>query len=166
MRPLVLLIITAVLVGMDISPKCAALSRTQQSDEDSSLLRPTDSSYPEAMKFAEFLREHSFKVESLHRSKLEGFFRGVPKAAFIRTDKGVVEVIFFADPGSAEKVETTERMNQGRYIYTFSGQPQPDLASDKIDAAYPIYFVTHDNQFIVTQDAGIAATLRAAFRRR
>ncbi|MBA3693699.1 MAG: hypothetical protein H0W77_09720 [Acidobacteria bacterium] len=77
--------------------------------EDVSLLRSTDVAYADATKFAQFLNEHNFKVQSIHASNLNGFFRGVKKAAFFKTDKGIIEVIFFSDATGAEKISVTER---------------------------------------------------------
>ena len=56
-----------------------APASANQSD-DTSLMRSTDIAYEEAMKFAQLLREHGFTVRSVHRSKMEGFFSGLPKA--------------------------------------------------------------------------------------
>ena len=65
------------------------------------------------MKFAQFLNSKGVTVQSVHSSKLNGFFRGLKKAAFFRTDKGVVEVIFFPEPAGAEGVRATERRRGG-----------------------------------------------------
>ena len=156
-------IVAAVFFEVSGSPHSLALSCNPQSTEDSSLLRPTDVAYAEAMGFTSFLRDHGFKVDSVHRSKLEGFFQGVTKAAFFRTDRGIIEVIFFPDPTGAERVKATEQQKEGRYSYTFSGQPHPNPTSDLIDSAHPIYFVTHGSQFIVTHNRGIAGMLKRAF---
>ncbi len=82
--------------------------------EDSSLMRSSDIAYTETMKFARLLNEHGLTVKSSHRSILNGFFRGLNKAAFLRTDKGVVEVIFFDEARGAEKVQVTEQRQSGR----------------------------------------------------
>jgi hypothetical protein len=117
--------------------------------KDSSLLRPTDGAYAEALEFTQFLHGKGITVKSVHRSKLESFFKGIEKAAFFRTDKGIVEVIFFPDPAGAEKVQVTERRRAGRYLYSFEGQPQPNPPGDTFDSNRPMYFLMHRNWFIV-----------------
>jgi hypothetical protein len=132
---------------------------------DDSLLRPSHHAYVDAMEFARFLNEHNIAVKSIHNSKLSGFFRGLPKAAFFRTDKGILEVIFFPDNG-AEKVSVTERRDNNRYIYSFRGQPQPDPARDIYDSARPVYFIAHGGWFVVTYDEEASTAVKSAFSRR
>lgn len=140
-----------------------APASANQSD-DTSLMRSTDIAYEEAMKFAQLLREHGFTVRSVHRSKMESFFKGLNKAAFIRTDKGVIEVIFFDDPTGAEKVQVLEQWQDERYIYSFQGQPQPNTG-DRMNAAYPVYFIAHHNLFMVTNEPELGTALKQAFAR-
>ncbi|HEY2973639.1 MAG TPA: hypothetical protein VGJ48_14090 [Pyrinomonadaceae bacterium] len=132
-----------------------------ESKKDSSLLRPSDAAYAEAMEFARFLKGQRLRVESVHRSKLESFFRGINKAAFFKTRSGVIEIIFFPDANGAEQVQTTERRDNGRYIYTFQGQPHPNPPGDTIDSVRPIYFVRHGSWFIVTSEQEIAKALKS-----
>jgi hypothetical protein len=117
--------------------------------QDISLLKPEHIAYADAMEFARFLNDRGITVESVHRSKLEGFFRAVDKAAFFRTDRGVVEVIFFPDPGGAETIQVTEQPGSGRYLYSFQGQPNPNPPGDRFDSNRPMYFLKHRNWFIV-----------------
>jgi len=133
--------------------------------KDWSLLRPNDSAYADAMKFSRFLQNNGFTVRSVHRSKLESFFDGVNKAAFIRTDEGIIEVIFFDDPNGAEQVRVSEeRPEAGRYIYSFKGQPNPNL-HDRIDSNRPMYFIMHKDHLIVTDDKELDAKVKEALKR-
>ncbi len=132
--------------------------------KDSSLLRPADTAYADAIDFSRFLERHGFRVQSLHRSKFEGFFRGVNKAAFIRTDRGIIEVIFFDEAGGAGRINVTERREDGRYIYTFEGQPEP-MPNDAIDSNRPVYFMKYKNQLMITDDRELAAGLKLAVER-
>jgi hypothetical protein len=140
---------------------CAVAAQTR-SVADSSLLRPSDRSYAEAREFAGFLDQHGIAVKSIHRSKREGSFRGVNKAAFFKTDRGVLEVIFFPENG-AEKVSVTERRENQRYIYSFTGQPQPNPPTDTIHAAYPEYFIMHGGWFIVTLNEKLYTAVKSLF---
>jgi len=131
------------------SPMTPSLSTAACQSEDGSLLKPTDVAYTEAMGFARFLNGKGIVVKSVHGSKLNGFFQGLEKAAFFRTEKGVVEVIFFPKPAGAEEVRVTEHRSDRRYIYFFEGQPHPN-PGDTFDASRRMYFLTHRDWFIVT----------------
>jgi hypothetical protein len=137
------------------------LPRASQS-QDVSLLKPEHIAYQSAMEFARYLDDKGIRVKSVHRSKLDGFFRGIEKAAFIRTDKGVVEVIFFPDPTGAEVIQVTEQRRDGRYLYSFQGQPHPNPPGDTIDASQPMYFLMHRNWFIVLRSKELYDALKRA----
>ena len=140
-------------------------ARTLQS-QDASLLKPGHRAYADAMEFALFLEERGIKVKSVHRSKLESFFLGIEKAAFFRTDKGVVEVIFFAEPTAAERVQVKEQRKAGRYLYSFAGQPHPNPPGDTIDASRPVYFLMHRNWLIVADGEEFYDALKDALKQR
>lgn len=134
----------------NVPPKKALRHRSQASQsQDVSLLKPTDVAYAEAMEFARFLNGKGIKVKSVHGSTLNGFFRGVEKAAFFRTEKGVVQVIFFPDPTGAQKIRVTERRHAGRHLYSFEGQPHPNPPGDTFASERPMYFLMHRSWFIV-----------------
>lgn len=111
-------------------------------------MKPGDPAFEDAMQFARVLNEKGIRVLSVHRSKLNGFFPGLQRAAFFKTEKGVVEVIFFPEPEGAENVIVTERREAGRYLYSFSGQPNATMIG--FDSAGPTYFLMHGNWFIVS----------------
>ncbi|HEY3128169.1 MAG TPA: hypothetical protein VGL91_01810 [Acidobacteriota bacterium] len=125
-------------------------------------MRPSDIAYADAMKFVQFLQEHEFTVRSVHRSKLESFFRGVEKAALIKTDKGILEVIFFSEPTGAERIRVSEQREASRYLYSFQGQPNPQ-PGDGMDSNRPRYFIMHLSWFIVTNDMELYTALKKAF---
>ena len=131
---------------------------------DGSLMRPGDRSYEDAMEFACWLNEKGVKFLSLHRSKLEGLFPGIYKAAFFRTEKGVVEVIFLPDPRGAESVKVKEQRTEGRYLYSFSGDPNVELAG-AVDSSRPMYFLMHRNWFIVPDKAELYQALKRALKK-
>ncbi len=123
---------------------------------DKSLLDSTYMGYSEVMGFAEFLQNTGIAVESIHRSKLEGLFRHTNKAAFIRTDKGVVEVVF--DPNGAEKIQISQSRDGRSYRYSL----RADNETQTIDSRWPFYFVRHQNWFIVTRSESLASEIRLA----
>ena len=127
------------------------LNGQDKNSEDISLLTPENAEYADAMVFADFLKQHGLKVISVHKSKLNGFFRGINKAAFYKTDKGVVEVIFFPGPAGAEAVTVIEDRKDERFIYSFVGQPDPNPPGDIFNSKRPMYFAMYRNWFIVSQ---------------
>jgi hypothetical protein len=130
-------------------------------NQDVSLLQPTDTAYDDATEFERFLKAQGLTVRSVHRSHLEGFFRGVDKAAFFRTDKGVVEVAFFPGPLDAEKVRIIYIRGESAAVphrYCIEGQPtNPDGV---IQAANPVYFTLHRSWYIVTSESELDAILK------
>ena len=143
-------------------PKNSALASADYQSKDSSILKPADVAYTEAMKFAQFLNGKGIMVTSVHGSKLNGFFRGLSKAAFFRTERGVVEVIFFPKPTGAEKIQVREQRREGRYLYSFEGQPQPNPPGDTIHSDQPLYFLAHRSWFIVLSSKELHNALRHA----
>jgi hypothetical protein len=152
-------------VGSVLPQQALRHSSQDNQSQDVSLLKPEHIAYADAMEFARFLSDRGIHVKSVHRSKLEGFFRDAVKAAFFRTDKGVVEVIFFPDPTGAEKLMVTEQGSAGRYIYSFRGQPHPNPPRDAMNAAYRVYFLMHRNWFIVTSNKELHEALQGALVR-
>jgi hypothetical protein len=146
------------------SPKTPSLTTVPCQSEDSSLLKPTDVAYTEALEFARFLNGKGIIVKSVHGSKLNGFFRDLEKAAFFRTDKGIVEVIFFPEPTGAERVQVTEQHRAGRYLYSFAGQPHPNPPGDTFDSNRPMYFLMHRNWFIVPDSKEFYDALKGALK--
>lgn len=120
----------------------------------------------DAVEFARALDSRGFTVEKIARSKLEGFFSGVERAAYYKTDKGVLEVIFFPDKG-AEKIHVTESKEGNRYIYTFVGQPAPKPSGgDSFNSSKPMYFITYENALVIVwSDRELFDTLKASLER-
>jgi hypothetical protein len=147
------------------SQKTSARPTRAYQSKDGSILKPTDAVYYEAMEFARLLNSKGIIVNSVHRSKLESLFvGGVEKAAFFRTEKGVLEVIFFPDPEGAEKVTVTEQREAGRYLYSFQGQPNP-TPGDGFDSPRPMYFLMHRNWFVVLESEDLLNAVKSALRK-
>lgn len=129
--------------------------------QDVSLLQPADIAYQNAAEFARLLKAEGVEVRSIHRSTLEGFFKGIGNAAFFRTDKGIVEVIFFPGPLDAEKVTITYSRNAAKGIphkYKVAGQPAH--GEGVIYATAPLYFTLHKSWYIVTSDTELDSALK------
>jgi len=129
--------------------------------QDESLMRPNDIAYADAIAFAQYLNTHGVTVQSVHGSKLAGMFRGVGKAAFIRTDKGIVEIVFFPGPMDAERIKVTYTKNATETVPHKYVIEQPITHDTQtMEAAYPVYFTLHKNWFIVTSESELDAILK------
>ncbi len=163
---LLLLYFITLIIGLDAysvtTPNTSAQSITAYQSKDSSILKPTDAASSHAMEFAQFLNGKGVNVKTVHGSKLNGFFRGLNKAAFFRTEKGVVEVIFFPEQRGAERVRVREQRKAGRYLYSFEGQPDPNPPGDTIDAGRPMYFLMYRNWFMVLSSKELYDALQRA----
>jgi hypothetical protein len=136
----------------------------EKTREDISILRANDPSYADAINAAALFREAGLQINSVHKSKLEGFFRDVWKAALYKTDNGPFEVIFFSEAKQAEKIKVKEVRDGKRYIYSFEGQPQPDPQRDVMNAGYKIFFIMRDNMVIVVSNEKLYEKLKAVFQ--
>ncbi|MEP6819967.1 MAG: hypothetical protein ABJA18_10575 [bacterium] len=159
MKTLLLSCLIAIAFAAELSVNASATQTQTKRAEDISLMKSTDVAYSEALAFAAILRQQGFGVTSIHRSKLEGFFQGVNKAAFFRIGKGVIEMILFPDAEAARQIKVNMTREGQRYVYTFRGQPQPRQSGDTMNSAYPMYFITHGNAFIVTNNSELAIAL-------
>jgi hypothetical protein len=129
------------------------------------LLQPNDPCYEDAVKFAKVLNRSGVHVTKIFRSKLNGFFQGVERAALYPTIGGGIEVIFFPDSG-AENIKVTEKRDGPRHVYSFTGQPHPNPPGDTFNSSQPMYFLAHENAFIVIMgDKKLFETLKARWNR-
>lgn len=138
---------TLLAVTLLVTFGASAQAKTEK--EDVSLLKPGHISYADAVNAATRFESHGLKINSIHQSKLQGFFRDIWQAAVYKTDEGAFEIIFFPEPGQAEKIRVKEERDGKRYIYSFEGQPRPNPPADVFNAAYPMRFIMTDNLFVV-----------------
>ncbi len=88
-------------------------------------------------------------------------FLSTDKAAWIKTDEGTVEAVFFDDPAEVEQIRATPLASEaGRYKYKLQA-PAPTLSQDvTIDAAFPLYFTMQHGVFLVTSSTELDETLK------
>jgi hypothetical protein len=134
-----------VLIGMYVSAQ-------ERNGKDISLIKPSDRVYADAVNASAIFEQHGLKINSVHRSKLEGFFRDVWNAAVFKSDKGAFEIIFFPESDQAEKITVTEKIEGKRHIYSFAGEPHPRSPAVVMNAAYPLQFIAKGKLFVVIND--------------
>jgi hypothetical protein len=163
MRVLTYFCFLVIFIGLFTSKKHCVEGRNvsaQQSDTTQSI--PSELSH--SIEFVQFLQKAGVKVEQVLRSKLEGFLGNENKAAFIRTDKGVVQVVIFPGEQDAERVTVTYSKSSHQnvpHIYVINGEVI-NGRRETINAAYPIYITLHKKWLIDTSVCELDETIKRA----
>jgi hypothetical protein len=92
-------------------------------------------------------------------------FQSTDKAVWIKTNEGIVEAVFFANPAEVEQIHIAEQTTEteGRYLYTIQA-PAPTLLHDQtIDAAFPLYFTVKNDMLLITSSKELDQTLKHIF---
>jgi hypothetical protein len=127
------------------------------------IVKPDDPAYADAMNLARTLQAHGFIVKCVLQSKMSHIFDGQKGAALFRTDHGDFEALFLPTPQTFASVELIEWRENDRFLYSFRGRPSP-TSLQPIDSAYPMFFDGHANQFFVTSNRQLAASIAMAVR--
>ena len=144
-------------VGLSLSALSCASPRTSVAPiapymrkADVSHLVPADLSF--AKNFVQTLSNAGWEIREVSHSKFNGFFRDSEKAAFIRTDKGVIEAIFFQSKADVEQIQVIEVQNKslGYFRYTLV---KPPVTNQRIEGG-DCYFTKYKNVFVITSDRG------------
>ena len=134
------------------------VSEECSSNELLALLKPNDPAYPDAMELTRTLQSHGFIVKCVLQSKMSGTFAGQTGAALFKTDQGDFEVLFLPKEQSFDSLKTIERRENGRFLYSFEGDPRPH-SPHPIDSKYPMFFEKHANEFFITSQPELAKTI-------
>jgi hypothetical protein len=103
-------------------------------------------------------------VKCILRSKMEGTFEDQDDAAVYRTDHGDFEVLFLPRPKTFDRLKVIEQRDRQGYTYRFEDPPQP-WPANRIDSAFRIYFITHENILLVIEaNKRLAETLKEMLR--
>jgi len=118
-----------------------------------------------AATLVQVLERAGLKVRDVRHSRLEAMFKGDVKAAYLTTNRGVVEAAIFSGPTDAEQIRITYSIDPGartvRHRYRIEGWPTNGKAGHW-DAAYPVYFTLHENWFLVTHHPELDPVLKRA----
>ena len=116
-----------------------------------------------ATEFVQHLSNAGLTVQRVSLSKYNGGFFGPTKAARIKTDKGVFEVVFFDKLDDLEaiqlKEEESSNPNYHRYRITLAN------TTHTMEGRYPVYFTQYQNKLIITYDRQYSETLTLLFAR-
>ena len=114
---------------------------------DISPLVPAELSF--AKDFVQFLSDSGWSIQGVHRSKHESFFRETNKAAYLETDHGILEVVFFDTNAAVEQIQIIEEPSTSpghSYLIKSTATTQ------RTGGFGPTYFTKYRNMFIITID--------------
>ena len=137
------------------------VSEECSSNELLALLKPNDSAYEYAMELNQTVQSHGFIVKCVLQSKMVRTFEGQIAAATFKTDHGDFEALFLPKEQSFDSLESIERHENGRFLYSFQGDPRP-TSQYPIDSKYRMFFEKHANVFFITWEPGLAKNIMRA----
>ena len=99
-----------------------------------------------------WLEEAGAAVLDVQYSTEGSLLQSASQAAWIKTDKGIADAVFFLDPAGTMDIQVTPLQGQepGRSLYRLQAPPPAMLRPVTIDAAYPLYFIVRRGMFIET----------------
>ena len=125
---------------------------------DASKLVPADLAF--AKPLVQLLVDSGWAVQPVRPSKLNGFFLATNKAAWIDTDKGILEVIFFDNPAQVVQIQITEGRSAIASYHKYVIKTPTETRRMEGSATY---FTKHSNMLIVTIDARVKEALDQLF---
>jgi len=131
------------------------VSEECSSNELLALLKPSDPAYADAMKLTQALQSHGFIVKCVLQSKMVRTFEGQIGAALFKTDHGDFEALILPREQSFDLLESIERRENGRFLYSFLGDPRP-TSPHPMNSKYPMFFEKHANEFFITWQPELA----------
>jgi hypothetical protein len=151
-----LIIPCGVQAGMIVHP-----SRGQTQGPDISNLVPRDLSFATA--FVQTLSDSGWTVQSVRHSIFNGgIIPQTRKAAWIKTEKGVLEVLFFEKLDDLEQVQIKEdddsTPSQHKYTVTTGNE------SHQWGGRLPVYFAKYRNVLIITYDSKLNDAIRSTLK--
>ena len=170
----------ALLLGAIVAVGCSTVHATSATDtsEPSVTVVPEQTRQPTTVPFSSglafatplirTLNQSGIHVLSVRDSTFASMFPSTHEAAWIETDKGIVDVLFFATPEEASHISITESPNSpaGRFSYIIQA-PSPTLQHDQtIDAAFPLYFTVGHGMLMVTSSQQLNEELKHLFSER
>jgi len=103
-----------------------------------------------AKEFVQFLSDSGWSIQHVYRSKHESFFRETNKAAYIETDQGILEVVFFDTNAAVERIQIIEEPSTipNNHFYLIKSA----TTTQRTGGFGATYFTKYRNMFIITID--------------
>ena len=143
---------------------CAAIvalpSRSWAQGPDVSHLVPAQVSY--ATGFVQRLSDAGWRVQKVALSIYNGGYFGPTKAIWIKTDKGILEVVFFDKPADLDAIQLQEEESgtpgYHRYRITLANK------TEGMEGRLPVYFTKHQDKLIITYDRELNEALNSLLK--
>ena len=129
--------------------------------QDVSQLVPPTLSF--ANNFVQTLSDSGWSIERVGLSIYNGGMAGTTKAAWIKTDKGVLEVLFYETSAEVEKIQLKENDDSTPNYHKYTVRwPNTDRANG-FEGRLPVYFTKYRTMLIISYDRSLADALNKRF---
>jgi hypothetical protein len=97
------------------------------------------------------LSDAGWVIREVRHSKFNGFFTDSRNAAFIRTEGGVIEAVFFESDADVRQIQVSEEQTRDAKYHRYLIRKAP-LTDQRIEGGEPCYFTKYRNVFVLTND--------------
>jgi hypothetical protein len=116
-----------------------------------------------ANSFVQTLSDSGWSVEQVRLSIYNGGMAGTTKAVWIKTDKGVLEALFYETSAEVEKIQLKENgdstPNYHKYTVRWPNADRPNGFEGRL----PVYFTKYRTMLIISYDRSLADALNKLF---
>jgi hypothetical protein len=113
--------------------------------------------------FVQTLSDSGWSIERVGLSIYNGGMAGTTKAAWIKTDKGVLEALFYETSAEVEKIQLNETDDSTANYHKYTVRwPNTDRANG-FEGRFPVYFTKYRTMLIISYDRSLADALNKRF---
>jgi hypothetical protein len=113
--------------------------------------------------FVQTLSDSGWSIERVSLSIYNGGMAGTTRAAWIKTDKGVLDVLFYETSAEVEKIELKENDDSTPSYHKYTVRwPNTDRLSG-FEGRLPVYFTKYRTMLIMSYDRSVADALNKLF---
>lgn len=118
-----------------------------------------------AADFVDWMQRYTnYEIKQVTASPFADVFEATDQAVMLETNKGKLHVVFFPNPGEAEKVEIDEDFTvRGQITFTFTGAKLKEGVTT-LHATGPTYQYSYDNLLFLSSNSEFVLTFRHAFK--
>jgi len=140
----------------------AAHSRALGQGADVSHLVPAQIGF--ATEFAQRLSDSGWRVQKVALSKFNGGYFGPTKAAWIKTDHGVVEVVYFDKPAELEAVKLIEETPPDAAYHKYEIVLAAKI--ERMEGSMPVFLTKFQDKLLVVSDRKLNEALTDVLKTR
>jgi len=113
--------------------------------------------------FVQTLSDSGWSIERVGLSIYNGGMAGTTKAAWIKTDKGVLEVLFYETSAEVEKIQLKENEDSTPNYHKYTARWPNTNRANGFEGRLPVYFTKYRTMLITSYDHGLADALNKLF---